>query len=147
MKYFSNLSKYDEKGKRLAIFAEVDEESPTKLHIFILKCSKKDQFTKALARKVYEKYRETRTVLVVEHNRVYYHPNVISITIDNPATPKKCFLEWCNNNFFSYRKSTFQIYPFLIYPSNYTKLIDAKLSNRFVKITTFEHGSTRGIKA
>ena len=106
MKYFSNLSKYDEKGKRLAIFAEVDDETPTKLHIFILKCSKKDQFTKALAREVYEKYKETRTVLVVENNGIYYHPNVISINIDNPATPKKCFLEWCNSTFYSYRDYT-----------------------------------------
>lgn len=104
MKYFSNLSKYDEIGRRLAIFAEVDDTSPTKLHIFILKCSKKDQFTKALAREVYEKYKETKTVLVVENNGVYYHPNVITIDIDNPATPKKCFLEWCNKTFYSYRK-------------------------------------------
>lgn len=126
MKYFSNLSKYDEKGKRLAIFAEVDEESPTKLHIFILKCSKKDQFTKALAREVYEKYKKTRTVLVVENNGIYYHPNVISITIDNPATPKKCFLEWCNSTFYSYREQIISL-PFQI-TKRRSKLVITKLT-------------------
>lgn len=138
MKYFSNLSKYDETGRRLAIFAEVDEEFPGKLHIFILKCSKKDQFTKALAREIFNIYQTKKDIPVIGMDGLEYHPILEVITIDNPATPKKCFLEWCNKTFYSYRKDVV-VLPYK--PVNITqhskllanRLIITKLSKTWVQ--------------
>lgn len=52
--YVSCYTFYDNKGRRLAAFCRFKE--PTEAEIFILSCSKSDNFSKKFARNKYEEY-------------------------------------------------------------------------------------------
>ena len=105
MKYYSNLTRYDSSGRRVAVFARQDENNPSILEIFVLRCSKKDQFTKKLARDIYElsQYELFKDKDIIEFGTSIYHPEKNRVVIFNPATPKKEFLQWCNKKYFKLR--------------------------------------------
>lgn len=87
--FFSNFRRYNAKGQRLAIFCR-KVEAQKDMEIFILRCSRKDIFSKKVAKDVYERYVNTGVT-------ADYHPQVFNLLIDNNK-PKYTFLRWCNNN-------------------------------------------------
>lgn len=59
LNYVSCYKFYDYKGRRLAAFARYKDY--TEVEIFILTCSKDDQFSRKFARSEYEQYLSTNT--------------------------------------------------------------------------------------
>lgn len=85
---FANFQKYNEKGQRMNLFAEVNGDE---IVIIYFPCSTKDQFSKSTAWEMYVNYCTkcveikslTLTIIPVVENK-----------------PKKTFLNWCNENFY-----------------------------------------------
>lgn len=82
---------YDEKGRRLAIFAE-DFGQGKELKITIITCSQKDQFSKVRAKKLFEKCH-------IDPAACACHPTIIRIPVINDK-PKWTFIHWCQDNYF-----------------------------------------------
>lgn len=103
MDYYSNLKVYNKKGQRMAIFGEfIESGEHSFINIFQLTCSKKDQFCKATAKKVFEEYQSRRGQFLVDGkcNGCVYHPDVFPITPEDVNRPKWSFLKYVNNNFY-----------------------------------------------
>jgi len=96
---YANFKKYDYNGNRLAIFG-VPILGIGKMEIFVLKCSKKDQFNKNLAWQVYASPNHNL-------NGKQYHPMMYKIDI-NEEFPKKTFIEYIKTNFYSKVRYTFR---------------------------------------
>jgi len=99
MEVYSNLKRYDEKGRRVAAFAQVKDE---KLEVFLLFCSKKDQFSKKTAKLVYEKFLSNKEAFdgKCEHEKCIYHPEIKTVDILDASRPKWSFLTWMSENFY-----------------------------------------------
>lgn len=106
---------YDEKGRRLSIFAVPssfhmplpDDDSVELgklvdgLTIYVFTCSKKDTFSKKKARQLYEDY-------ITTPETELSHPEIYIIPIQDNK-PKWSFLIWCRENFFKLLPYTFAI--------------------------------------
>jgi CMP-2-keto-3-deoxyoctulosonic acid synthetase len=97
MNYYSNMCRYDTRGRRLAIFGRQLEDSPDKMEIFILTCSKKDQFSRKVANGI---YKLSQNATIVNYQGLKPHPEVFTINIHNVATPKKEFINYVNANYY-----------------------------------------------
>lgn len=94
--YYCNLKRYDNNGRRVAIFGKkLEGENVGKLAISIIRCSRKDQFSKKFARAEYESYTDNGTC-------VECHPEAMVINMKEADKPKYSFQWWINDNF--YRK-------------------------------------------
>ena len=110
MSEYSNLKLYNLRGDRVAAFARVNGES---LDYFVVRTSRKDQFNKELARRLWEEYKETGSPNismermeerldkkgnpVITITVVDFHPLVFSIPIVD-GKPKKSFIEYNEQN-------------------------------------------------
>lgn len=82
---------YDERGRRLSIFAEMEEKN---LHITVYTCSKKDQFSRRVAKHMF--FNEFPDG----------HPNEFTIPIKD-SKPKWTFINWCRENYYHREGATF----------------------------------------
>ncbi len=89
MTEFSNHKLFDRQGRRLAIFGRVENDM---LHMFVLKCSKDDMFSRKLARKVYNEYLQGSKV-------DSFRPKIYSLPLVMPSEPKNSFLRHCNDTY------------------------------------------------
>lgn len=111
--YYCNLKAYDERGKRVAVFGRLlqptsaDRESTT-VEVFELYCSTKDQFTKHIAKDVYEQYLTTGEK---KCNGCEFHPKIYTIEAEDPKRPKWSFLRHIQNNFYSQWTTKLEIEP------------------------------------
>lgn len=108
---YSNMKRYDSEGRRCAIFGipiatigefEPDPLSvlPDQLYIKVFPCSKKDQFSKKVAKQAFfDSYSEESK----------YHPITIIIPIKDPKRPKWSFLMWCKENYYKLVEDKFPI--------------------------------------
>lgn len=121
METFSNLKRYDIRGRRVAAFSKIVEDN--KLEIFLLFASPKDQFSKDLARQVYASPNANL-------NGKQYHPVIYRIPIEENK-PKWSFLNHIRENFYIKREVNYRIHTFPI-----TKMgkITSKTSGTFIKI-------------
>lgn len=90
----TNLRRYDEKGRRLSIFAQ---QSGNELRVYVQTCSSKDQFRKSYARglsQFYFKHGEQK----FKENFPNEHPRFYTILVEENK-PKITFLNWCKTNF------------------------------------------------
>lgn len=105
--YYNTYAYYDDKGRRLYIFArKIEKEGKEWLELFKGTCSKRDDFNKKIAREIYNTYLslpfnvENGRILVEinnEKNNVKYHPEIINIPLNNGI--KYEMLLFCNRNF------------------------------------------------
>lgn len=100
---YSNLRRYNAKGQRIALFAELKEN---KLRIFELTCSKRDQFSKQLARSVFDAYHKEGSWatdeqgVFVECGKVVYRPRIFDVKLEDSNKPKWSFLKFVSENYF-----------------------------------------------
>lgn len=135
MNEFCNFKRYNQKGQRMALFGKIFKESPNHINLVAFRCSAKDQFNKDFVKKAYEKYRNGDEKIIVDG--VELHPEAFVVEMDNPATPKKCFLEWCRKNYFVYGKYTY-LAPFSIKD---VKIVFSKPSSqRKLEVKYLTHG-------
>lgn len=96
---YANFNRYDNKGRRLSLFAE---EENNKLKIYVITCSKSDQFCKKDGWWYLELHQRYLAGVIQEDDLEELfvpHPQVFEIdVIDNK--PKKTFINWCNENFY-----------------------------------------------
>ena len=85
---------YDEKGRRLSIFAKQKDKE---LEITIITCSKKDQFSKKEAKSLYAQ---------VNWGKTTCKPQRFTIPIKDDK-PKWTFINWCRENYYHKEKATF----------------------------------------
>lgn len=90
--YLATFAFYDEKGRRLGIFAEIIVDS---LSISIITCSKQDMFSKKKSRELYEMWEDSGR----KHPDI--HPMTFNISLKDKTTPRKEFIIWCRENFYS----------------------------------------------
>lgn len=86
---------YDKTGSRLAAFCRQVDESTHE--IFILRCNKKDQFSKKLAKQVYKLYTDTGGELVINEQK--YHPTIIHVKKEGLDGTLKTLLKFLALNF------------------------------------------------
>lgn len=93
---YSNLKRFDNKGRRLSIFATSKDGNQT-LDIYVQVCSKKDQFKK--------EYTRSRANFYFSEGEVNFkaefpddHPQIFNIVVEE-GKPKITFLNWCRTNF------------------------------------------------
>jgi hypothetical protein len=99
---FANFQKYDEKGRRVNLFAQQENG---KLTISYFLCSKQDQFSKARGWVMYLNY--LNSLIGPNHPGHAAVPKVTQVIIDVVDNkPKKTFLNWCNDNFYHLRDRT-----------------------------------------
>lgn len=102
--YYVTYKFYDERGRRLSIFCIPGYEAvmdgatipgkATKLFIWVLPCSSKDNFSKAAARNIFEVHLENKDAKI----------GISSLQIDvEDGKPKYSFLRWCEENYFKYK--------------------------------------------
>lgn len=100
---YANFNKFDNKCRRLAIFAEPYNETLTDsishLFITVITCSKSDQFSK---KKAWELFKHHNDLLKGEVANDFKRPvnpyfNMLKI-VDNK--PKRTFINWCNENYY-----------------------------------------------
>lgn len=82
--YLSTFKFYNEKGRRLSIFAETVGDA---LQITVIPCSTKDQFSKAVGRNLFEN---------IETQNCYFEP--YNVIIKNKK-PKGTFMKWCKDRY------------------------------------------------
>lgn len=97
---------YDKDGRRLAIFGKFVPNhphggSPT-LHITVIPCSKKDQFSIKIARQMYDALDSGRIIGEVPVHSYYSVPAI-------DGSYKAEFLKFCNVNFFKKEIGTVDI--------------------------------------
>lgn len=88
-KIYANFRMRDSKGRRVSIFAQEFQDKV--LRIFVLTCSKKDQFVKSIARKAYLSW--------LEGEKIDINPLVLDIAIHEHDGPVFTFNEWCKKNY------------------------------------------------
>lgn len=81
-KLYRSYKYYDDKGRRLAIFGY---KSDNVMKMMVITCSKKDQFTKSIARSLYTEFQEKKSF--------------IDAPISSESTPGVTFDTWCRTNF------------------------------------------------
>jgi len=93
---YSNLKRFDNKGRRLSIFATSKDGNQT-LDIYVQVCSKKDQFKK--------EYTRSRANFYFSEGEISFkaefpddHPQIFNIMVEE-GKPKITFLNWCRTNF------------------------------------------------
>jgi len=93
---YSNLKRFDNKGRRLSIFATSKDGNQT-LDIYVQVCSKKDQFKK--------EYTRSRANFYFSEGEINFkaefpddHPQIFNIMVEE-GKPKITFLNWCRTNF------------------------------------------------
>lgn len=93
---YSNLKRFDNKGRRLSIFATSKDGNQT-LDIYVQVCSKKDQFKK--------EYTRSRANFYFSEGEISFkaefpddHPQIFNIVVEE-GKPKITFLNWCRTNF------------------------------------------------
>lgn len=84
---------YDEKNRRMSIFGKFNSAN-NKLKIYLVKCSKKDVFSRKLSRTKFAEYLEYREGDEVPD----IHP-VIYLVPSTPETYKNDFVHFCRENF------------------------------------------------
>ncbi len=109
--YYSNLKVYNDKGQRVAVFGapigavgEFDASGATPTHwnaieVFEVTCSKKDQFSKKLAKELWDKYNTEKDKFDGKCNNCVYHPKIHTIAPEDPKRPKWSFLKYVNDTF------------------------------------------------
>jgi len=130
-KIFANFQKYDEKGRRLNIFAIDDNQAPNSLKVVYFPCSKADQFSKARGWELYANHNALMGGVLVPMEETPKAVIKYIEIIDNK--PKKSFLNWCNENFFS-RKFKFVTYRRETLRNDAGKVIrvkDSPIENKF----------------
>lgn len=90
MDYYSNMCRYDSFGRRLAVFGRVKERGAGEMIITIIRCSKKDQFSRKFAHTAYNQG-------VPKHD---VHPEIIKLKLENVTTPKNEFIKFVNENYY-----------------------------------------------
>jgi len=103
--YYSNFKRYLPDGRRCALFGR---ELDGKLEIFEIFCSKHDQFSKDLAKSVYNNYvysSSGNTIVYLKSKT--YHPKIHNIEIKKGDTAKYTFKKYCEENF--YAKKTLEV--------------------------------------
>lgn len=96
MDYLATFAFYDEKGRRLNIFAEQVEAG---LKISVITCSKDDQFCKKVGRALYMTWRSGITE--VEGKKIDTNPQEFILTLKDSTKPQREFIQWCRDNFYS----------------------------------------------
>jgi len=117
--YYSNFKCYNADKQRYSLFAR---EKDKKIEVFMLKASKKEKFSKELARFIYDLYLKgwmengIISILDVKNNysekeekssvdvEKHFHPQIVLVPIEEGDSPKFTFIKFCQNNF--YRKET-----------------------------------------
>lgn len=99
MEYYSNMCRYNAKGQRVAVFGKIDG---TQLNISVITCSKKDQFSRKEAHRMYQEYINGNL-----KQEPVAHPLTITHNMENPAMPKKEFLTWVNRNYYRVMRDHF----------------------------------------
>jgi hypothetical protein len=101
---FANFQKYDERGRRINIFAVEDDFVVGHLKIVYFPCSNRDQFSKNKGWELYNNYRSFVDLSEGLHRSSEVIPlvTVLFVEIDDNK-PKKTFLNWCNDNFYQKR--------------------------------------------
>lgn len=87
--YYSNFKCYNNKLQRLAIFGR---EKEGMLEVFILKCSKSDQFNKDLAKRVYDCHIGVRKKISWYND---FHPIIQNVVIEEGDSAKYTFKKYC----------------------------------------------------
>ncbi len=97
MENYSTYKFYDGKLRRLSIFAR---SNGTQLEVFVLTCSKQDEFSKKLAREVYENYLNTGETTF---DKMEYHPDIYILPI-NDNKPKWSLIMHCREKYWRISK-------------------------------------------
>lgn len=115
MPYYVTYKFFDEKKRRLAIFAIPTHEvvdgpidpdgQPSKVRVYIIPCSKKDTFSKKRAKELFIEFMEFRRL---GFDGALAHPIELQIAVKDDK-PKFTFLKWCEENYFKYRKVDFAL--------------------------------------
>lgn len=112
---------YTKKGQRLAVFGQVTPEGYIK--IFILTCSKDDQFSKKFALECYNNFiKDGKTIYVdKEGNPQEFHPYQETIKVIDEK-PKFTFIKYCKLNLYRKGLDTTTIYYDVFIKQNVFKL-------------------------
>lgn len=96
---YSNFKKYDERGRRVAIFGWLYNEGKS-MGVTVITCSTEDQFCKKTAK---EAYKDWMACLAEGQGGEYsgkFHPlNGVVLEFD-PEKPLKSFIQWCNKHYY-----------------------------------------------
>lgn len=94
--YYSSFKKYNEKGQRLSCFGR--EVGDNQLEIFILTCSKQDQFNKKVSKKAYQNYLNG-----VDNTLIDFHPEIYRIDMKDNK-PLWTFLTHLKEKYYTLRE-------------------------------------------
>lgn len=134
MRYYVTYKFYDEKGRRLAIFAipgyklvdngknegELEQEI---LRIYVITCSKKDTFSKKRARHMFAEFYGMKQQGWIGASA---HPIELQIDIKDDK-PKFTFLKWCEENYAKYIPTVFAIEAPMLYRGD--ELVDGRFDH------------------
>jgi hypothetical protein len=93
--YYATFKYFDRKGRRLAAFARYRTYNEAEL--FVLTCSLEDNFSKKLARRVYEKY---LTIGLTPEFTTEYKPLIELVEIKPEKGEVQTLLDYCNKNYY-----------------------------------------------
>lgn len=89
---YVNFKFCNSKGQRLAVFADVDPNNPDQTLIWILKCSKKDAFSRKRAREIYYNWKFSGGQAVYYTTTVQRDENG-NIIFNSPGVPSKTYVK------------------------------------------------------
>lgn len=122
--YYVTYRFFDERGRRLAIFGvPVDKaitfgqqplgETPTHIKVTVITCSKKDTFSKRIAKEMFDNTRH----LDKFGNSPEAHPLTLIIPMEENK-PKWSFLNWCQNTYYKQYPLVFGVEAIALFRNN-----------------------------
>jgi len=93
--YYNTYKFYDERGRRLSIFALPLPDNCLKITVLV--CSKKDRFSRKVARKIFEEIALSKNELV-SFPPLHKTARTTVIKVEDGKL-RKGFIEWCRKNF------------------------------------------------
>lgn len=123
--YYSTYKFYDERGRRLSIFATVMNEA--QISVTIVTCAKGDKFSRKVGKALYEQWLEGTL-----RKSSDCHPQIRLIAIKD-GKPKKTFLSWCRETYYTTETGYFGVTLPILTRGPHDILISKQLIKNIVK--------------
>lgn len=129
--YYSTFKFYDERGRRLSIFAQPEKRGSSQgskdiLVIYVFTCSKQDVFSKKRGQEIFKDY----LTGIQFGGRFKYEMKPFKHILHIDTNPKKTFIDWCRCHYKSEKDMVAFIYG----------------GARILSIKTGKHGEDRTLR-
>lgn len=125
--YFANYKCWNAKKQRIAVFGR--ETGSGTIEIFELYCNKDDQFSKELAKTIYNNWMKYPELFIKEYA---FHPKLQYKNIKQGDSAKFIFDEYCRNNFYHLYTKEVKYEETALYHLNKPKIVlKSKRLNKF----------------